>query len=90
MYYPLIMREKIATKNFHISNIFFAFITAGVTITNSAMWFIASILVYKGTKRKLIWTFIPIILVVAAFIGVMLVNQVTLQEAIGGSTRFTL
>ncbi len=84
------MREKIATKNFHILNIFFAFITAGVTITNSAMWFIASILGYKGTKRKLIWTFIPIILVVAAFVWVMLAYQVPLQEAIGGSTRFTL
>lgn len=87
--YPFITGEKEAKTGFSIANVLLAIGITGVTLTNSFIWFLGSVMSYKKLQKKIIWTGISIVIVVVLFVLVMNANNVVLIEALKGSMDFT-
>ncbi|HDV8364324.1 TPA: DUF6080 domain-containing protein [Bacillus cereus] len=87
--YPFINGEKEAKMGFNITNILLALGITGVTLTNSFLWFLGSVMSYKKLQKKIIWTSISIVIVVITFVLVMNANNVVLIEAVKSSMGFT-
>ncbi|MCQ6531115.1 DUF6080 domain-containing protein [Bacillus mycoides] len=88
--YPFITGEKEAKTGFFIVNTLLAIGITGVTLTNSFMWFLGSIISYKKLQKKIIWTGVPIIVVVLLFIVVMLENNISLIDVLNTNSNFTV
>ncbi|WP_257155499.1 DUF6080 domain-containing protein, partial [Bacillus cereus] len=86
--YPFITGEKEAKTGFSIANVLLAIGITGVTLTNSFIWFLGSLMSYKKLHKKIIWTGISIVIVVLLFVLVMNANNVVLIEALKSSMGF--
>ncbi|MCZ2991252.1 hypothetical protein NYY86_24325, partial [Acinetobacter baumannii] len=86
--YPFITGEKEAKIGFSIANVLLAIVITGVTLTNSFMWFLGSLMSYKKLRKKIIWTGISIVIVVVLFVLAMNANNVVLIEGLKGSMDF--
>ncbi|PFN85584.1 leucyl aminopeptidase [Bacillus thuringiensis] len=86
--YPFITGEKEAKIGFSIANVLLAIGITGVTLTNSFMWFLGSVMSYKKLRKKIIWTGISIVIVVVLFVLAMNANNVVLIEGLKGSMDF--
>ncbi|MED1267800.1 DUF6080 domain-containing protein [Bacillus mycoides] len=86
--YPFITGKKEAKIGFSIANVLLAIGITGVTLTNSFIWFLGSVMSYKKLQKKIIWTGISIVIVVALFVLVMNANNIVLIEALKFSMSF--
>ncbi|MEW4234752.1 DUF6080 domain-containing protein [Bacillus thuringiensis] len=87
--YPFITGEKEAKAGFSAANMFLAIGITGVTLTNSFMWFLGSVMSYKTLKKRIIWTGISIIVVVFLFALVIIENNISLIDVINTNIKFT-
>ncbi|PFB92056.1 leucyl aminopeptidase [Bacillus thuringiensis] len=87
--YPFITGEKEAKAGFSIANMLLAIGITGVTLTNSFMWFLGSVMSYKTLKKRIIWTGISIIVVVLLFALVIIENNISLIDVINTNIKFT-
>ena len=87
--YPFITGEKEAKAGFSAANMLLAIGITGVTLTNSFMWFLGSVMSYKTLKKRIIWTGISIIVVVLLFALVIIENNISLIDVINTNIKFT-
>ncbi|PFV16815.1 DUF6080 domain-containing protein, partial [Bacillus thuringiensis] len=87
--YPFITGEKEAKAGFSVANMLLAIGITGVTLTNSFMWFLGSVMSYKTLKKRIIWTGISIIVVVLLFALVIIENNISLIDVINTNIKFT-
>ncbi|PFC63759.1 leucyl aminopeptidase [Bacillus cereus] len=87
--YPFITGEKEAKAGFSAANMLLAIGITGVTLTNSFMWFLGSVMSYKTLKKRIIWTGISIIVVVFLFALVIIENNISLIDVINTNIKFT-
>ncbi|HEB2435643.1 TPA: leucyl aminopeptidase [Bacillus cereus] len=87
--YPFIIGEKEAKAGFSVANMLLAIGITGVTLTNSFMWFLGSVMSYKTLKKRIIWTGISIIVVVLLFALVIIENNISLIDVINTNIKFT-
>ncbi|MCI3147945.1 leucyl aminopeptidase [Bacillus cereus] len=87
--YPFITGEKEAKAGFSVANMLLAIGITGVTLTNSFMWFLGSVMSYKTLKKRIIWTGISIIVVVLLFVLVIIENNISLIDVINTNIKFT-
>ncbi|CAM4245189.1 DUF6080 domain-containing protein [Bacillus paramycoides] len=87
--YPFITGEKEAKTGFSIANMLLAIGISGVTLTNSFMWFLGSVMSYKTIKKRVIWTGISIVVVVLLFVLVIIENNISLIDVINTNIKFT-
>ncbi|MED2753888.1 DUF6080 domain-containing protein [Bacillus sp. 22475] len=87
--YPFITGEKEAKAGFSVANMLLAIGITGVTLTNSFIWFLGSVMSYKTLKKRIIWTGISIIVVVLLFALVIIENNISLIDVINTNIKFT-
>ncbi|PGO77715.1 leucyl aminopeptidase [Bacillus cereus] len=87
--YPFITGEKEAKAGFSAANMLLAIGITGVTLTNSFIWFLGSVMSYKTLKKRIIWTGISIIVVVFLFALVIIENNISLIDVINTNIKFT-
>jgi hypothetical protein len=88
VFYSYIEGEKVAKLGFHITNGIMAFVITGITLTNSFVWFVASLMSYRDRKQKLIWTFSITGAVIIVFFITLNSSEMSLMEMVERSSSF--